>query len=94
MSVAKVVSINAKLCSKFLILFFSINPLILRLLLQLQEAKNIARSRDQRVVELQLEADQLREQAARQNSIVSSLRKRIQVVPFPTIYIHENFIRF
>lgn len=88
--------INAKLCSKFLTLFFSTNPLIaiLRLLLQLQEAKNIARSRDQRVVELQLEADQLREQAARQNSIVSSLRKRIQVVSFPTIYIHENFIRF
>lgn len=49
-----------------------------RLMSELQEAKNIARSRDQRVVELQLEADQLREQAARQNSIVSSLRKRIQ----------------
>ncbi|XP_016916947.1 coiled-coil domain-containing protein 170 isoform X1 [Apis cerana] len=49
-----------------------------RLMSELQEAKNIARSRDQRVVELQLEADQLREQAARQNSIVSSLKKRIQ----------------
>lgn len=65
---------------------------ILRLLLQLQEAKNIARSRDQRVVELQLEADQLREQAARQNSIVSSLKKRIQVVPSPTIYILLFFL--
>ncbi|XP_043801999.1 coiled-coil domain-containing protein 170 [Apis laboriosa] len=49
-----------------------------RLMSELQETKNIARSRDQRVVELQLEADQLREQAARQNSIVSSLKKRIQ----------------
>lgn len=37
------------------------------------------RSRDQRVVELQVEADQLREQAARQNAVVSSLKKRIQV---------------
>lgn len=46
---------------------------------QLQEMKTTLRSRDQRVVELQVEADQLREQAARQNSIISSLKKRIQV---------------
>ena len=41
--------------------------------------KSIVRSRDQRVVELQVEADQLREQAARQNAVISSLKKRIQV---------------
>lgn len=41
--------------------------------------KNIVRSRDQRVVELQVETDQLREQAARQNAVISSLKKRIQV---------------
>ncbi|XP_046812798.1 coiled-coil domain-containing protein 170 isoform X4 [Vespa crabro] len=49
-----------------------------RLMFELQDMKNTVRSRDQRVVELQVEADQLREQAARQNSIVSSLKKRIQ----------------
>lgn len=53
--------------------------LSLSLSLQLQEMKNVVRSRDQRVVELQVEADQLREQAARQNAVVSSLKKRIQV---------------
>lgn len=41
--------------------------------------KSAVRTRDQRVVELQVEADQLREQAARQNAVVSSLKKRIQV---------------
>ena len=41
--------------------------------------KNAVRSRDQRVVELQVEADQLREQAARQNSVILSLKKRIKV---------------
>ncbi|XP_044593010.1 coiled-coil domain-containing protein 170 isoform X3 [Cotesia glomerata] len=45
---------------------------------KLQEMKTTLRLRDQRVTELQLEADQLREQAARQNSIISSLKKRIQ----------------
>ncbi|XP_070168634.1 coiled-coil domain-containing protein 170 isoform X2 [Polyergus mexicanus] len=49
-----------------------------RLMSELQEMKSIVRSRDQRVVELQVEADQLREQAARQNSVISSLKKRIQ----------------
>lgn len=34
-------------------------------------------------MELQVEADQLREQAARQNSVVSSLKKRIQVNLLP-----------
>ena len=46
---------------------------------QLQETKNLVRSRDQRLVELQIEAEQLREQAARQNAIVLSLKERIQV---------------
>ncbi|XP_076477040.1 coiled-coil domain-containing protein 170 isoform X3 [Bombus vancouverensis nearcticus] len=45
---------------------------------ELQETKNLVRFRDQRIAELQLEAEQLREQAARQNSIVLSLKKRIQ----------------
>ncbi|XP_043480201.1 coiled-coil domain-containing protein 170 isoform X2 [Leptopilina heterotoma] len=49
-----------------------------RLMSELQEMKNSVRSRDQRVVELQVEADQLREQAARQNSVILSLKKRIQ----------------
>lgn len=49
-----------------------------RLMSELQEMKNTVRSRDQRVVELQVEADQLREQAARQNSVILSLKKRIQ----------------
>ncbi|KAG7213282.1 hypothetical protein KM043_002582 [Ampulex compressa] len=49
-----------------------------RLMSELQEMKSLVRSRDQRVVELQVEADQLREQAARQNAVVSSLKKRIQ----------------
>ncbi|XP_018366794.1 PREDICTED: coiled-coil domain-containing protein 170 [Trachymyrmex cornetzi] len=49
-----------------------------RLMSELQEMKSTVRSRDQRVVELQVEADQLREQAARQNAVISSLKKRIQ----------------
>ncbi|XP_024943852.1 coiled-coil domain-containing protein 170 isoform X2 [Cephus cinctus] len=49
-----------------------------RLMTELQEMKSTVRSRDQRVVELQVEADQLKEQAARQNSVISSLKKRIQ----------------
>lgn len=51
----------------------------LTLVIQLQDMKSAVRSRDQRVVELQVEADQLREQAARQNAVISSLKKRIQV---------------
>ncbi|XP_054002962.1 coiled-coil domain-containing protein 170 isoform X2 [Hylaeus anthracinus] len=49
-----------------------------RLTSELQEMKSLVRSRDQRIVELQVEAEQLREQAVRQNAIVSSLKKRIQ----------------
>ncbi|XP_015108926.1 coiled-coil domain-containing protein 170 [Diachasma alloeum] len=49
-----------------------------RLSAELEEMKSTVRSRDARVLELQVEADQLREQAARQNSIISSLKKRIQ----------------
>nr|KAF7438528.1 hypothetical protein H0235_000919 [Vespula pensylvanica] len=44
--------------------------------LMFEEMKNTVRSRDQRVVELQVEADQLREQAARQNSIELEERER------------------
>ncbi|XP_078037996.1 coiled-coil domain-containing protein 170 isoform X2 [Augochlora pura] len=49
-----------------------------RLTTELQEMKSLVRSRDQRIAEMQLEAEQLREQAARQNAVVSSLKKRIQ----------------
>ncbi|CAL7934683.1 unnamed protein product [Xylocopa violacea] len=49
-----------------------------RLMSELQEIKSLMRSRDQRVMELQAEGEQLREQSARQNSIVSSLKKRVQ----------------
>ncbi|XP_048505346.1 coiled-coil domain-containing protein 170 isoform X4 [Athalia rosae] len=49
-----------------------------RLMSELHEMKSVARSRDQRVVELQVETDQLREQAARQSAVISSLKKRIQ----------------
>jgi hypothetical protein len=52
-------------------------------LLQLQETKSSVRSRNQKILELQVEADQLREQAARQNAVVLSLKKRIQVNPSP-----------
>jgi len=47
----------------------------------LQETKSSVRSRNQKIMELQVETDQLREQAARQNAVVSSLKKRIQVNP-------------
>ncbi|XP_063990284.1 coiled-coil domain-containing protein 170 isoform X1 [Diachasmimorpha longicaudata] len=49
-----------------------------RLSAELEEMKSTVRSRDARVLEFQVEADQLKEQAARQNSIISSLKKRIQ----------------
>lgn len=42
--------------------------------------KGQLRSRDQRAAELTLETEQLKEQAARQNSIIASLRRRIQVI--------------
>ncbi|CAH1110880.1 unnamed protein product [Psylliodes chrysocephalus] len=48
-----------------------------RLQNELEEMKNAMALRDQRCLELKVEADQLREQAARQNSTISSLRKRI-----------------
>lgn len=41
--------------------------------------KGQLRNRDQRAAELQVESEQLKEQAARQNAIIASLRKRIQV---------------
>ena len=47
--------------------------------MQLQEMKGQLRSRDQRALELQVETEQLQEQAARQNAVIASLKKRIQV---------------
>lgn len=44
---------------------------------ELNEMKCQFRNRDQRCMELQVEADQLREQTARQNAVISSLKKRI-----------------
>jgi len=41
--------------------------------------KGQLRSRDQRALELQVETEQLQEQAARQNAVIASLKKRIQV---------------
>lgn len=43
----------------------------------LEEMRSQMRSRDQRCIDLQVETDQLREQAARQNAIISSLKKRV-----------------
>lgn len=48
-----------------------------RLTSELEDMRGQIRTRDQRCLELQVEADQLREQAARQNAIISSLKKRI-----------------
>lgn len=49
-----------------------------RLTAELEDMRCQFRSRDQRCLELQVEAEQLREQSARQNAIISSLKKRIQ----------------
>lgn len=43
----------------------------------LEEMRSQVRSRDQRCIDLQIETDQLREQAARQNAIIPSLKKRV-----------------
>ncbi|KAJ8953106.1 hypothetical protein NQ318_013450 [Aromia moschata] len=48
-----------------------------RLQADLEDMRSHIRSRDQRCLDLQVEADQLREQAARQNAIISSLKKRV-----------------
>lgn len=48
-----------------------------RLSSELEDMRSQGRTRDQRCLELQVETDQLREQAARQNAIISSLKKRI-----------------
>lgn len=53
------------------------------ILLQLQDMKGQLRCREQRALELQVESDQLREQAARQSSVIASLRKRVQVRAAP-----------
>lgn len=42
-----------------------------------EEMRSQIRSRDQRCIDLQVETDQLREQAVRQNAIISSLKKRV-----------------
>nr|CAD7571336.1 unnamed protein product [Timema californicum] len=49
-----------------------------RLLQELQDMKGQLRSREQKSLELQVETEQLKEQSARQNAIIASLRKRIQ----------------
>lgn len=48
-----------------------------RLQADLDEMRSQVRSRDQRCLDLQVETDQLREQAARQNAIISSLKRRV-----------------
>lgn len=50
-----------------------------KLLSELSEMRAQIRCRDQRAMELQSETENLREQAARQNAIIISLKKRIQV---------------
>lgn len=50
-----------------------------RLLAELNEMKSQLRCREQRAMELESEAETLKEQAARQNAIIVSLKKRIQV---------------
>lgn len=47
-------------------------------LLQNSDLKNLMLSRDQRILEQQVEIDHLREQNARQNAVISSLKKKIQ----------------
>ncbi|XP_073949267.1 coiled-coil domain-containing protein 170 isoform X1 [Choristoneura fumiferana] len=49
-----------------------------KLLSETSDLKNQMLSRDQRILEQQVEIDHLREQNARQNAIISSLRKKIQ----------------
>ncbi|CAH1407637.1 unnamed protein product [Nezara viridula] len=49
------------------------------LLLQLQEAKSQVRKKEERCAQLEGETEQIKEQAARQNVVIASLRKRIQV---------------
>ncbi|XP_044733617.1 coiled-coil domain-containing protein 170 [Chrysoperla carnea] len=49
-----------------------------RLSTELDDMKGQVRQREQRVMELQIEADGLREQSARQSAIISSLKKKIQ----------------
>nr|CAI5855773.1 unnamed protein product [Callosobruchus analis] len=48
-----------------------------RLQTELEEMRSQVRSRDQRCLELHAEAEQLREQSARQGAIVASLKKRV-----------------
>lgn len=48
-----------------------------RLTEEINEMKGQMRNREQRCLELQVETDQLREQSARQNAIISSLKKRV-----------------
>ncbi|XP_047990808.1 coiled-coil domain-containing protein 170 [Leguminivora glycinivorella] len=49
-----------------------------KLLSEVSDLKNQMLSRDQRILEQQVEIDHLREQNARQNAVISSLRKKIQ----------------
>ncbi|XP_077295723.1 coiled-coil domain-containing protein 170-like isoform X2 [Arctopsyche grandis] len=49
-----------------------------RLATEIGEMKSQVLCRDQRVMELQVEIEHLREQAARQNAIIASLKKKVQ----------------
>ncbi|XP_026732469.1 coiled-coil domain-containing protein 170 isoform X3 [Trichoplusia ni] len=49
-----------------------------KLISENSDLKNLMLARDQRILEQQVEIDHLREQNARQNAIISSLRKKIQ----------------
>lgn len=50
------------------------------LLVQLEETRSRLRDREEKAVQLEAEIERLREQAARQNVLVASLRKRVQVI--------------
>lgn len=45
---------------------------------QVNEMKNTLRCRENRLLELQVESDNLREQSARQSAIIDSLKKRLK----------------
>ncbi|CAB3247794.1 unnamed protein product [Arctia plantaginis] len=49
-----------------------------KLISENSDLKNLMLSRDQRILEQQVEIDHLREQNARQNAVISSLKKKIQ----------------
>lgn len=50
-----------------------------RLLAELNEMRNQVRVKEQKTMEVEEETDRLREQVARQNAMVTSLKHRVQV---------------